>query len=339
MTAKEIAKAIGVSEATVSLVVNGKPGISDKTRKMVVEKINDLGYGYLLHKQTKEDKGRSLGFVLFKNRGELLGMNSFFPLILEGIEARARDDGYSLTVLNVERQSIREQAAHIREANCAGFVIFATELQPEDLDEFEALDLPFVVLDNELLGRKQSYVKVNNMQGTYLAVRHLYEHGHRKIGYLSSGLQISSFLERQRCAVVAGEMFGLPDMRQYIYPIGYPNEIAEVGMEELLSKVKRGDLPTAFLADNDLVAAGAMLALRAKGYRIPEDFSLVGYDDRPICTMMQPKLTTVQLPPDAFGRIAVGHLISMLRNDWVEDIVVEVNCRLIERETVGPPQE
>src|SRR5699024_5660987 len=106
--AKDIAKQLGVSEATFSLVINGKPGISIKTREKVLAGIRSLGYDYLIQSPGSSDPvSRVIGFVLYKNHGELLGANSFFPLILDGIESTARNAGYSLAVINIEREQIR----------------------------------------------------------------------------------------------------------------------------------------------------------------------------------------------------------------------------------------
>lgn len=342
--AKDIAKQLGISEATMSLVVNGKPGISKKTRARVIQQLNELGYGYFIQNQNTDpasvpggsvpDKKKTIGFVLYKSNGALLGMNSFFPLILDGLENTAREHGYSLVVINMEKNSISEQIRYIKDANCTGYVIFATEMQETDIEYFEALGLPYVILDNYFVGRDINSVKVNNQQGTYRLVQYLYEMGHRKIGYLGSGLSINSFEERRLYAFQAMEFFGIKNPQQYYYIIGYPHEKATEGMQQILNRIPKKDLPTAFLADNDLVAIGGMLAARRFGYQIPEDFSFVGYDDRPICTLSDPQLTTLQLPRGRFGSEAVYQLIHMIQNHS-STVKVEINGKLIERASVA----
>lgn len=334
--AKDIAREIGVSEATLSLVINGKPGLSQKTKTRVIQKLQELGYGYMLHtEKSRETSSKILSFVLYKNNGELLGMNSFFPLILDGIESTARKNGYTLNIINIERQHLKEQLKYIQDSGCAGFVIFATEMQEDAVDDFESLHIPFIIFDNYFNDRQINTVKVNNEQGTYIAVKYLYEMGHSKIGYLDSGLAINSFHERRRRAFDAIEDFGLENPRSYLYTIGYPNETAEVGMDKILDTTDPEQLPTAFLADNDLVAIGAMQSFKKHGYRIPEDFSFIGYDDRPICTLTEPKLTTVQLPRERFGSAAVEQLIRQIQEGSDSFTNIEINGTLIIRETVG----
>lgn len=336
MKAKDLAKEIGVSEATVSLVINGKPGISQKTREMVESKIIEMGYGSMLRQEapSPSSQGKVISFVLYKENGKLLGSNTFFPLILDGIESTARKNGYTLNIINIEHESIDRDILFIKESNCAGYVIFATEMHEDVLDRFVGLGLPFVVFDNEFLGRNLNSVKVNNEQGTYLAVRHLRDMGHRRIGYLSSGLYINSFIERQKYALSAIERLNLEGGRETVYTIGYPNTHAEEGMDALLEVVSAKDLPTAFLADNDLVAMGAMKSLTKHGYRIPEDFSFVGYDDRPVCMYIEPNLTTIRLPRETFGATAVAVLIQQIENNMPAKVTVEVNGTLIARDSV-----
>lgn len=336
--AKDIAKQLGVSEATFSLVINGKPGISIKTREKVLAGIRSLGYDYLIQSPGSSDPvSRVIGFVLYKNHGELLGANSFFPLILDGIESTARNAGYSLAVINIEREQIQEQISYITDAHCSGFVIFATEMQNGELEYFEKTGLPYVIFDNYFVEQNINSVKVNNQQGTYLLVKYLHELGHKKIGYLSGGLSINSFIERQHYALQAMESFGQKRPQQYVYSIGYPHEEAEHGMERVLKSHTADDLPTAFLADNDLVSVGAIRAVKKAGYRVPEDFSFVGFDDRPICTIVEPKLTTLRLPRERFGSEAVVQLINTINDRSSSSIKVEINGTLIERESCCSP--
>ena len=336
MKAKDLAREIGVSEATVSLVINGKPGISQKTREMVESKIIEMGYGSMLRQESPSpsSQGKVISFILYKENGELLGSNTFFPLILDGIESTTRKNGYTLNIINIEHERLDQDILFIKESQCAGYVIFATEMHEDVLDRFIGMGLPFVVFDNEFLGWNLNSVKVNNEQGTYLAVRHLRDMGHRKIGYLSSGLYINSFIERQKYALNAIEHLNLEGGRETVYTIGYPNTHAEEGMDALLEVVNVNDLPTAFLADNDLVAMGAIKSLVKHGYRIPEDFSFVGYDDRPLCTYMEPNLTTIRLPRESFGAEAVALLIRQIEENTQAKVTIEINGTLVVRDSV-----
>ncbi len=341
MRAKDLAKTIGVSEATLSLVINGKPGISPKTRQKVETQIKELGYGHMLRTDqtapaaAAASSSKVISFVLYKERGHLLGSNTFFPLILEGIESSARKAGYSLNIINIERTNLEQELSYIIDSGCAGFVVFATEMHEDVIPQFESLGIPFVIFDNEFLDKDLNCVKVNNKQGTWLAAKYLAQMGHKKIGYLSSGLAINSFLERQQYALDAIRHFAPDSGEDNVYTIGYAHENAREGMDALLNTLDVKKLPTAFLVDNDLVAIGAMQSLKAHGYKIPDDFSFVGYDDRPICTLTDPPLTTIQLPRERFGAAAVELLIKHLEEAPSSRVTIEINSRLIVRDSVS----
>ena len=339
--AKDIAKELGISTATLSLVVNGKPGISKKTREHVISELKRLGYENIIKSeqtetqvQTEQPLSRTIGFIIYKNGGEMLGLNSFYPLILDGVEQTARKFGYILTVMNMERTLLQEQIHYITDSNCIGYVIFATEMQGDEIKYFEKLGIPFVLLDNYYNDQPINSVKVNNEQAVYLAVHHLYDCGHRRIGYLKSGLSIKSFEERYKWANEILNNLGIHNLENYTYTIGYPIDKASAGIKAVLRNHLKDDLPTAFLSDNDLVAIGAMQGMKECGYSIPDDFSLIGNADRPISALVSPKLTTIQIPHERFGAEAVFQLIRQLEAPSSSYTKVEVNGRLICRESI-----
>ena len=341
LRAKDIAEMIGVSQATLSLVINNKPGISAKTKEKVIQALKDRGLDYLLVRGEVEGApedaashdSRNIGFVIYTNKGDLLGFNSFFPFIMEGVEARARLHGYNVSFINVRREFVKEDLQHILDAKCVGCVVFATEMHSEDSAAFQKLGIPVVLLDNYFADQRLNAVKLNNVQGTYLAVKHLVERGHRKIGYLRSGLAIDSFAERFQAALSAMRQFGVADPEAYVYEIGYHPENAKAGMAALLEKKVK--LPTAFMADNDVVAAGALTACVNAGLRVPEDISFVGFDDRPECVLCNPPLTTIKMSRQYFGAEAVELLVRALNGVPGLSVKMEIGTELVERESVA----
>ncbi len=338
LKAKEIAGILGISQATLSLVVNNKPGISEKTRNRVIQELRDRGFDYLLSDQTRKDmepagEMRSIGFIIYTVAGDLLGYNSFFQFIMEGLESRARKHGYNICFVTVRKENIQYDIQHIKNAGYCGCAIFATEMHEDDIVHFEGLGIPLVLLDNYFNTYSLNSVKLNNQQGTYLAVRNLIEHGHKKIGYLRSGLNINSFEERYASALNAMRGFGIDDPAQYTYTIGYRTEDAAKGMKKLLDEGV--PLPTAFLADNDIVAAGAMLACHEAGVKIPEELSFIGFDDRPECILCSPQLSTIRISRQYFGAEAIEVLIRMLNGETNIQMKIEIGTEMVERGSVS----
>lgn len=337
LKAKDIAEMIGVSQATLSLVINNKPGISIKTKERVIQALKDRGLDYLLTRNNPDTNAampnsKSIGFVIYTNKGDLLGFNSFFPFIMEGVEARARLHGYNVSFINVRKESAKEDLQHILDVKCMGCVVFATEMHSEDSILFEKLGIPVVLLDNYFADQRLNAVKLNNEQGTYLAVKYLVECGHREIGYLRSGLAIDSFEERFSAALRAMHQFGIMNPEAYVYEIGYHPENAKAGMTALLEKKVK--LPTAFMADNDVVAAGALTACANAGMRIPEDISFVGFDDRPECGLCNPPLTTIKISRQYFGAEAVELLVRALNGEPGLSVKMEIGTELVVRNSV-----
>lgn len=337
LKAKEIAEILGISQATLSLVVNDKPGISEKTRSRVIQELRDGGYDYLLSEQTRKDmvpegEMRSIGFIIYTASGELLGYNSFFPFIMEGLENRTRKYGYNICFITVRKENIQVDIQRIKDAGYCGCAIFATEMHEDDIAYFTKLDIPLVLLDNCFNTYSLNSVKINNQQGTYLAVQNLIKNGHKKIGYLRSGLDINSFEERYQSALNAMRNFGIDAPEQYTYTIGYRTEVAAEGMKNLLQEGR--DLPTAFLADNDIVAAGAMLACREAGIKIPEELSFIGFDDRPECIVCNPPLSTIRISRQYFGAEAIELLVRMLNGETNIQMKIEIGTEMVERGSV-----
>lgn len=339
MTAKDLTKEFGVSQTTMSLILNGKPGVSDQLRSDILKEINSRGYSYLIKNKepaaAASAQNKNICFVVYYDSGKLLGgtNNSFFPYIIDGIEKCTRSHGYALTYIKISRDHIEEGIQRILQSNCAGFVIFATELKGDQIEPFRTLDIPFVLLDTFYDNLEINSVTVNNRQGIYLAVEHLIKNAHKEIGYLSGGLELTSFIERRYYMLKILRSFGFKGMERYFYTVGYPDTEAYKGT---LSLIKDGkDLPTAFVAANDLVAAGAIKAFKECGYRIPEDISIIGFDDRPVCTMTEPNLTTIQIPRHSFGAEAVELLFHQISGATKCTVKIELNNKLIVRDSVA----
>ncbi len=329
--AKDIAAMLNLSPAAVSLVLNNKPGVSEEVRHTVLDKIKELGCEYLLKRITPN--GKTIGFVIYKRHGRIIGQSPFFSLLIESIDNHARKHGYSITIIHIDKTSLLEsQIEYIKSCNCAGLIIFATEMLSEDLSEIKALNIPFVITDNYFVEEAVDSVAINNEQGTYEAVRHLYEMGHRKIGYLHSKIYLTSFQERKQYFFAALKKFGIKGMEKYVYSVGYPEDETCSDFIKILNTTK--DLPTALFADNDIIAYGAMKALKEKGLRIPDDISIIGFDNRPTCLMTEPMLTTIDVPKDVFGALAVSALINKIESKYDGFLKTEIGTSLISRDSV-----
>lgn len=226
----------------------------------------------------------------------------------------------------------------IRREEYAGMLVYADVMSQELKKELDAMDIPYVMLDCYDPFVKASSVTVNSQQGIYTAVRYLQEKGHREIGYVATGTARSSLLERRRYFHYAIEDLGLQLNREH----DIVTNCRGVKAQEYLELLWKGGVkpPTALLVENDVLAIPVYRALKSAGYRVPVDVSVIGFDGRSICSIMEPTLTTMRIPRRLLGR----SLIMLLHNKIdmkarsMEDIPVrlEINAELVEMESVCP---
>ena len=343
MTHRELAQKLGISPATLSLVINQKPGLSQATRAKVVEQLESLGLQDMLRKpepsaEFTEAAGNNICFVAYKRHGKILDFSPFFLLIMESVEACAHKHGYNLLFLTIDRrQSIPDQIRRLREMNCAGAVIFATEMLADDVSIFDQLSFPHVILDNDFQELNIDSVAINNSIATYQAVEHLVQLGHRRIGYLKSSTFINSFGERETGFRQALARFSLPLEDRYIVELNYTEEGSYQEFRAFLSQSP--ELPTAFVTDDDTIAAGVMKALGEAGLRVPEDISIVGFNDRPVCALTDPPMTSIRVPKYAFGAMAIDLLVhdANIRRDAIHSLKYRIGTELVPRSSACPP--
>lgn len=317
MTNQELAKLLNISPATLSLIINNKPGISASTRSKVLEKLEHLGYSNLVKKEITPMANANICFVVYKRHGGVLDSSPFFLLIMESIENCAHKYGYNILFYSIDKRNpVEEQIHQLNFMDCRGAVIFATEMLDDDIALFSTLRYPFVVLDNDFPLKNLDTVAINNTLGTFQAIEHLVLMGHKKIGYLQSRIFINSFGERELGFSNALSHFGLELNPDYIFRLDYSEGGSYQEFKQILSDNVK--LPTAFFTDDDTIAIGAMKALLEKGISVPHEVSIIGYNDRPVCTVSSPPLSSIRVPRYSFSSMAIELLVKRIQNDFGE---------------------
>lgn len=331
VSAKEIAKQLNISAAAVSMALNNKPGISEATRQRVFETAKELGYDFA-KKQEAENSG-TVKFVIYKKHGDIAADTPFFAQVTEGIQTMCRTNHLNLQVTYFyEGVDMARQRKELESGDCIGVILLGTEMEARDCRSFQDLPVPYVVLDSYFEDISCNTVMINNVQGAYLAVRYLIERGHKKIGYLRSATQIGNFQERADGYYKALRSEGIPTGHPYV---NYLTPTAEGAYEDMKKYMAtEPELPTAYFADNDLIAAGALRALKEAGYRIPEDISIIGFDDMPFCEVLDPPLTTMRVAKQRLGALAVERLLNIIDKEDMEFVKMELAVTLVKRFSV-----
>ena len=332
ISAKEIARKLGLSAATVSMVLNNKDGISEKTRIRVLETAQKSGYDFSRRSDSETGKG-VIQFIIYKEHGTIVTDTPFFAQVAEGVDIGCKRAGYELQVTYIYgRQNISDQIQAISEKNYQGILLLGTEMKPESFQPFSGLKVPLVVLDTYFEELNCDSVLINNMQGAYLATNYLIDHGLKTIGYLHSSYSIGNFSERADGYYKALRHRKIPTDHPYVHTLAPSMEGAYADMLKILRQNQ--PVADAYFADNDLIAAGAMRAFKECGYQIPENVSVVGFDDMPICEFLEPKLTTMAVPKRMLAELAVERLVSKIKNPKSIVTKIEVSVYLHERMSV-----
>jgi LacI family transcriptional regulator len=261
--------------------------------------------------------------------------------MLQNIELVVNSAGFNMIIQYFyETQSVEEQLNVIRRSGTSGIIILATEMSSYNASTFKALNIPIVVLDNNAYNIETDNVCINNIQGAYAAVSYLILKGHRDIGYIGVTSRINNFDMR---FMGANQAMRTHTKRPFTTDSRLEVKLgSEDAYRDILRYIQRNHgrrLPTAFFAENDYIAAECVRAFQAYGYRIPDDISIIGFDDTPIAGLTEPKLTTMRVNQEEMARIAVKRLLEQIEHATHNSLLIAVSAELIVRESVAAPRE
>jgi DNA-binding LacI/PurR family transcriptional regulator len=330
-TAKEVAKQAGVSIATVSRVVNKQDSVSPEVRTRVLLAIEALGYQ---PSRTAQRLRAKRGYVIGAVISDI--QNPFFTAVVRGIEDVAYRHGYSLILCNTDEDSDKERLyLDVMRAEAVAGVILATTVEDNpSVSHFIEDGIPVIAIDRRLNDPRVDSVLVDSVQGTLEAMSHLIRLGHRRIGFISGPLTITTMRERRDGYILAHQQHGLPVSPELMR---YSSARQTGGYAAALELLEQQPPITALLAMNNLIATGAFQAIRERGLRIPEDMSIVSFSDMPWAPLLQPPLTVVAQPDYDLGQKAAELLVERLAHRDRPVAHVQLGLRLIVRTSTGPP--
>ena len=335
MNLKQIAQEAQLSLSTVSLVLNNKPGVKQETRDRVAELLTQNGYSIRSAQAETMDAPRTLLFIRYRGSGCLIeSKDDFFIQILDGVEEQARASGFQLQILNANRSNLREELQNASRS-AVGVLLFASELELDLAPMLHCCEVPLVAIDTILPHENINTVSVENLDAMYQAVSYLHALGHDRIGYLHSAEKTGAIPEREVGYHAAVRELGLENDPAYVLPLYMFVDRTYEQMCRILAE--KPALPTAFVADNDVLAVGALRAFLENGYRVPQDISIVGFDDSYICTITSPALTTVRSPKNAMGRAAVKRVREILETGDPAVVKARLCASLTVRESAAAP--
>lgn len=332
ITAKELAQKLNISAAAVSLALNHKQGVSTETRQRVWEAAEKYGYDFSKLADRTHPTG-AIYFVIYKKHGTVVTDTPFFSDVSEGISQYCKKEQYKLKISYIyeDETTLERQIQDIQYSDCCGIILLGTEMEIEDVKPFLNLPIPVLLLDAYFDTVSCNCVLINNVQGAYLATKHLIRSCKKQPGYLQSSYQISNFAERSSGFYKAVRESGMSASRSIVHKLTPSMEGAYADMLEIIKNNEQ--LAPCYFADNDLIALGAMKALKKNGYKIPSDICIVGFDNLPVSSVVEPSLTTIHVPKRYMGEVAAARLLTLLKEPGQPPVKTEIMTRLIKRST------
>lgn len=330
---QDIAKLADVSPGTVSNALNDRKGVGKETKSKIIKIAEELGY-FRNHKKNEE---KVIRLILFKKHGYVVSDTQFFSALIEACENECRQRGYELLISQViHGEHDKEDIFKIINQNkIDGILLLATEMNPDDFSNFENIDVPMVVLDSYFVTKSYDYIVINNISGSYRATKYFIEKGHKKIGVLGSSINISNFEYRYKGFEKAINEANLIFAEEDNILLEPTLDGAYRDMKKYLDHNKGRKLPTALFALNDIIALGAIKAIKEQGIKIPEDISIIGFDDIPFSALSNPNMTTIKVYTTEMGRLAVKRLIDKTNEEEEVPLKIEIDTKLIERDSVA----
>lgn len=333
-TIYEIAKAAGVSPGTVSKALNKSGRINEKTRERIEKIADDMGYvPNIVAQSLKTNQSYVVGIVFPEGVG--IGLeHMFFSKLLEAFRHQMADYGYDTIFINKKFGGRKiGYLEHCKLRQVDGLFVITVEPDDPEMDELLKSDIKCVT--TEFTSPSTPYVMSDNIKGASLAVEYLVKMGHERIAHIAGDLSTHSAGERQVGFQEGMAHAGLSVDDSTTLEIGWRDNV-EAGkmIKAFMNGFKDSERPTALFVDSDMLAILVIKVLSEMGLSVPDDISVVGFDDIRVSKMMNPELTTIRQDTDEIAKRIVDTLYAQIKNDYDGKEVPRVPVKLIERETV-----
>ncbi len=307
VTIKDVAKEAGVAISTVSNVLNNVDIVSPETKKRVLETVERLKYVPNMNaKFLKSNKKNTIGLFLSSIQGD------YYRMLMQAVHLQCKLKNYLLNIYISNENTSEEIYSMIISSGVEGAIVLNERLSDEYIDRLSKAKMPIVFIDREIAGSHMSSVIIDNAEGTNIALEYLIKQGHRRIGFLH-GIYNYDDDTRYKAYLNVLNKYGLP-MDENIILRGYFEELLAYS-EMRVMLLKGVELPDAFFCANDEMAWGCIRALTEVGIRVPDQVSVIGFDDHSSSKYFTPPVTTVRSPVTELGNASALELFRLIHEE------------------------
>jgi LacI family transcriptional regulator len=328
MNLEQVARRARVSTATVSRVLNNASVVKNSTRARVVKAIEELKYHPNLHaRNLAGGKSRTFGMIVSNME------NPFFFDIYRTVENDAHAAGYEVVVANTGYKT-EQLVASIRlmiGRRVAGLAAIVSEMEPALIEELNGSGIPVVFYDVGAPRQNVTNIRVNYRRGIDKVIEYLHSLGHRKLGFVGHHALLGPINERAAAVIDAAGRYAGMTVRT-----AADEDTLDGGRLAARSLLASGEIPTAIVCVNDIMAVGALRELRERGYRVPQDISVTGFDNVKLSEFCYPALTTVHIPREKIGHLVADTLLAKTDDSSAAEHEMLIDPEFVLRDSTGP---
>lgn len=321
----DVAKRAGVSVVTVSRVINNAPSVRENNRQKVQSAMQELNY-----------QPNAAARALARGKAGIVGLltpglnDAFMDQVVEAVDRHLMDHGLFLALSVIGSPETFEKRSNylLKQDRVDGMILLTPLFEEAFIPELKKSGIPYILIDNQTVPSSGTSIIVDNYKGGYEAVEHLISLGHKKILHIAGPETYLSSRERKRGYMEAMRAYNINP-----FPI-YTSEFSVIsGCNCVKEAFKQKLQPTAIFAADDLTAYGAIQGLREMSLVVPDDVSIVGFDDHPLSRELTPHLTTVQQPAEELGKRAVEELLKEMEGIGRRSFTIKIKPQLIIRDS------
>jgi len=325
---KDVAKIAKVSPSTVSKALNNHSDIKEETKKRIKKIAKELNYTpSAFGKGLKKQSTGNIGVIFNKTQLPLSG-NTFYSRVLEGIEGEIAMFNHNLVLQLMPEDNPTDLPKMVRETSVDGIILVGVFLE-DFVDRINDLGIPYVLIDPIKLMKNTCHVLIDNNYGIRTAMDYLIKQGHKDIAFICSDLNRLSFRQRYDGYLQTMKKYGLDIKEEWIVTGGVID-----GYKQVVKILNQKNRPSAILSANDLNAIYGYQAILDTGLKIPDDISIMGFDDIEQSKYMNPKLTTIRVYKEEMGSVAVRMLFDLIKKVSIIPINKMIPIKLVERGSV-----